>query len=184
MSRKVVDAIYTSPSGKEAPFLCETVSRETELKTGVFIFPSRDGAHVQHQGMGARSFPLTCIFSGSDCMENADIFESMLIERGVGELQHPIYGTIKVVPTGKIVRDDDLVTGINESIVTITFTETITDENAVGLDAVAADDIDEKFNKFVEEAAADFAESIDDRAVEEPATQWKGEIKVTVIKEE
>jgi prophage DNA circulation protein len=177
MSRKAIDAIYTSPSGKEAPFLCETVSRKTELKTGVFTFPSRDGAHVQHQGMGARSFPLTCIFSGSNCMDDADTFETMLIERGIGELQHPVYGTIKVIPTGEIVREDDLVTGINESIVTITFTETITGETSAELNAVAADDIDEKYNKFAEESATDFAEGIDDKAIEEPATQWQGKVR-------
>lgn len=160
MPDRILEARYTSPSGKEAVFAYETVSRETELKTGVFTFPSRDGAHVQHQGMGARSFPLACIFSGDNSMEKADAFEAMLIEQGVGELQHP-YGTIKVVPTGNITRSDDLVSGVNESVVTITFTETITDEEAASLDAVAADEIEAQLNEFTDAACADFAGGID-----------------------
>jgi prophage DNA circulation protein len=160
MAERILEARYTSPSGKEAVFAYETVSRETELKTGVFTFPSRDGAHVQHQGMGARSFPLACVFSGADSMEKADSFEAMLIEPGVGELQHP-YGIIKVVPTGNISRRDDLVSGVGESVVTITFTETITDEEAGALDAVAADEIEAQLNEFTDAACADFANSLD-----------------------
>jgi hypothetical protein len=157
MNARILEAKYTSPGGNEAMFEYETVSRETELKTGVFTFPGVDGAHVQHQGMGARSFPLTCIFSGAGCMDDADAFEAMLIETGVGELQHP-YGTIKVTPTGNIKREDDLVGGINQSTVTVTFTETLTDDAGEGeLEAVAAEDIEKKEEEFSEAAAADFA---------------------------
>ena len=155
--REILDARYTSPSGKEAVFLIEKAQRNTELKTGVFVFPHRDGAHVQHQGQGARSFPLTCIFSGSSCMDEADTFEGMLIEKGVGELQHPAYGTVKVVPTGGISREDDLIDRLNESTVTVTFTETIVDEDAAALTETAADAIGEAMEAFGEQSAADFA---------------------------
>ena len=87
--KRITEAKYTAPSGKEVSFLFGSVSKETDLKTGLFTFPDKDGAHVQHQGAGATSFPLTCIFNGSDCMEQADSFEALLFERGVGELQHP-----------------------------------------------------------------------------------------------
>lgn len=162
----IQDARYTSPSGKEAAFAWEAASRKTELKTGVYTFPGRDGAHVQHQGAGARSFPLTCIFSGADCMEKADAFEAMLIERGVAELQHPLYGTIKVVPTGDIERQDDPVNKNGEAVVSITFTETITDE-AAALDETAADAIDENLDEFTEAAVADFAGNIDTENISE-----------------
>jgi hypothetical protein len=75
----IQEARYTSPSGQEAVFAWEIGKRKTTLKTGVYTFPGRDGAHVQHQGAGARAFPLVCIFSGPDCMEEADTFEAMLI---------------------------------------------------------------------------------------------------------
>jgi hypothetical protein len=84
------EARYTSPSGKKIVF-----ARETELKTGVFTFPGKDGANVQHQGAGAKTFPLACIFSGAGYTTKAGEFEAMLIERGIAELQHPVYGTTK-----------------------------------------------------------------------------------------
>jgi hypothetical protein len=157
----IQDARYTSPSGKEATFFWESTKRSTELKTGVYTFPGRNGAHVQHQGAGARTFPLVCIFSGKDYITKADEFEAMLIERGIAELRHPLYGTVKVVPTGNIEREDDAVNKIGESTVTITFTETITSEEAAELNEVAAEAIDEKFDEFSEAAAADFAAAID-----------------------
>jgi hypothetical protein len=156
---KNLEAKYTAPSGKEISFFWETTERETVLKTGIFTFPDRDGAHVQHQGAGAKSFPLTCIFSGSDCMDKADEFEAALIERDVAELQHPVYGIIKVIPTGNIKRNDDLIGALNESRVTVTFTETIM-EDVTPMDAVTADEIDEIYEEFSEFAAVDFAGGI------------------------
>ena len=151
---------YTSPSGKEHIFSYGDVSRETELKTGVYTYPMRDGARVQHQGKGAMTFPLECIFHGEKCMEAATAFEESLIERGTGELQHPIYGTFKVKPTGNIVRDDKLVTSADQSTVTITFTETVDDDDEDHLNEVDADAIDENHEAFENIAAEDFAESI------------------------
>jgi hypothetical protein len=160
VSGRTFEARYTSPGGAEAAFAYESVSRETELKTGVFTFPGLDGAHVQHQGTGAKSFPLACHFSGTSCMDDADAFEAMLCERGVGGLQIP-YGTFKVVPTGKIRRDDNLVAGIGQSTVTVTFTETIVDEAAAALEAVAAYEIAEQYEKFADAACEDFAMALD-----------------------
>jgi hypothetical protein len=148
------EARYTSPGGKEIVFGWETAKRDTELKTGVFTFPGKDGANVQHQGAGAKTFPLVCIFSGADYTAKADEFEAMLIERGVAELQHPVYGTIKVKPVGHIEREDDPVNKLGESTVSITFTETLTSEAAAELNEVAAADIDEKYEEFSEAAAA------------------------------
>jgi hypothetical protein len=156
----IQEARYTSPGGKEIVFSWETAKRDTELKTGVYTFPGSDGALVQHQGMGARTFPLVCIFSGPDCTDKADDFEAALIERGVAELQHPIYGTVKVKPVGHIEREDDPVNKLGQSTVTVTFTETVTGEEAAELNEVAAGAIDEKYEEFSEAAAADFAEAI------------------------
>jgi len=166
---KTFEAKYISPSGKEFSFHYEKVSRETNLKTGIFEFPDKDGAHVQHQGAGAKSFPLVCIFSGSDCMDTADEFEKSLFERDVAELRHPAYGIIKVIPTGNIKREDDLIEALNESRVTVTFTETITDE-ATPMDEVSADAIEETFENLMESAAQDFAENISVDTVAEELT--------------
>jgi hypothetical protein len=161
------EARYTSPSGKETTFGWETTERNTELKTGVFTFPGRDGANVQHQGAGARTFPLVCIFSGDDCTSKADEFEAMLIERGAAELQHPIYGAIKVKPVGNIKREDDPVKKLGEATVTVTFTETLAGEEAAELNDVAAETIDEKYDEFSEAAAADFAAAVETENISE-----------------
>jgi hypothetical protein len=165
---KTLEAKYTAPSGKEIYFTWDkSLSRETELKTGIFTFPDRDGAHVQHQGAGSRSFPIEAIFYGPDCMDKADEFEAALIERDVAELQHPIYGIIKVIPTGNIKREDDLVSALNESHVTITFTETITNESPTKLESVSAAELEEKYIDFSESAASDFSENISIESVAE-----------------
>jgi hypothetical protein len=165
---KTLEAKYTSPSGNEFSFTWDkSLSRETELKTGIFTFPDRDGAYVQHQGAGARSFPFEAIFSGPDCMEKANEFEAALIERDVAELQHPVYGIVKVIPTGNIKREDDLISALNESHVTITLTETIAEKSPVELTTVSADELEEKYDNFSESAAVDFSEGISIETVAE-----------------
>jgi len=155
----LLEAKYTAPSGKEFTFFWEKLSRTTELKTGVFLFPDKDGAHVQHQGGGAVSYPMICIFNGAGHVQTADAFEAALLEKDVAELQHPVYGIKKVIPTGSISRDNDLINNVNESHVTITFTETITD-NPVSLEAVTADKLTESFDNLMETVAVDFAENL------------------------
>jgi hypothetical protein len=156
---KIREGKYTSPSGAEIIFGYEKGSRDTELKTGTYTFPSRNGARVQHQGAGAMTFPITAIFSGESCMDEADALEAALIETETGELQHPVYGTIKVKPVGNIKREDDLVSALNESRVTVTFTQHITDDEEA-VEEVTADAIDESAEEFTDAAAEDFAESI------------------------
>jgi len=164
---RIVDAVYTSPSGKESTFKYEELSRQTQLKTGVFTFPDRDGARVQHQGAGARMHPMVCIFEGPDCMDLADDFEEMLIERGIAEFQHPIYGILKVVPTGDINRKDNLISELNQSIVSVTLTETISEETAPALDIVTADNIEFLMDSFSDSAAADFSSEITAETIQE-----------------
>jgi hypothetical protein len=157
--RDLLEAKYTAPSGKEFIFFWEKQNRTTELKTGVFPFPDRDGAHVQHQGGGAISYAMTCIFNGDNHVNTANDFELALHERDIAELQHPVYGIKKVIPTGNISRDNDLISSINESTVTVTFTETIISD-PVNLEAVTADELAASFDELLEAAAADFAASL------------------------
>ena len=99
----IIEAVYTAPSGKKYNFQYDSkLSSETDLKTATFTFPERDGALVVPLGVGGRRFAFTCYFYGKNSNKDADAFENGLKERGYGELQHPIYGTHKVVPTGTI----------------------------------------------------------------------------------
>lgn len=155
-------AAYTSPGGTRMTFnYSAQVERTTPLKTAESTFPDVDGAEIQSLGLGGRKFPMTAIFSGADCFKDADAFEELLCERGYGQLEHPIYGKHAVVPTGEISRSDDLVGGLNESRVQVTFSETITDR-AFPESAVAAEDaLDAAMDEFEEAAVAEFAQVID-----------------------
>lgn len=118
-------AAYVSPSGIRTVFAYEDVSKEIDKKTSSFEFPDVNGTFVQDLGNTGRRYPLRVIFSGDNYDTDADAFDSVLLERGIGRLEHPIYGTINVVPFGPIIRNDPLKTAANQAIIDLTFWETI-----------------------------------------------------------
>ncbi|MDY5811528.1 MAG: DNA circularization N-terminal domain-containing protein [Treponema sp.] len=164
---EIQEAAYNSPSGKRQTFIYENVSRETDLKTASFVFPELDGALIQSLGLGGRTFPLKCIFSGASCNKEADSFEKLLSERGHGILEHPVYGKINVVPTGKIKRTDNILNGANESSVEVTFSETLVDKEESTSEVATADKLDAAMDEYETSAAADFAENIYTDSIED-----------------
>ena len=122
---RIREAAYTSPSGERLTFGYENVSKKIDKKTTGFEFPDADGTFVQDLGHSGRKYPLRVFFWGDDYDQEADAFEAALLERGTGKLEHPIYGTVDVVPFGTITRRDDLKTGANQAVLEITLWETI-----------------------------------------------------------
>jgi hypothetical protein len=122
---RLAEAAYTSPGGERMTFLYGDVSTEVETRTAAFEFPNVDGAYVQHNGVSARRYPLTCVFSGPDCDLDAERFLGLLLEPGQGVLEHPMYGRRDVVPFGQITRRDDLVSAANQSIIEVVFWATL-----------------------------------------------------------
>lgn len=118
------DAAYTSPSGTRLTFLYENVSREQGIRSTNFDFADADGTFVQDMGRTGRRYPLQLIMSGDNCDTDATAWENALAERGQGTLEHPVYGSILVVPTGSIRRSDDLVSAANQVIIEVEFMET------------------------------------------------------------
>ena len=118
------EAAYTSPSGERLTFHYENVATNIEKRTTGFEFPDVDGTFVQDLGHSGRKYPLRVFFWGGDHDTEADTFDAALIERGAGTLEHPMYGTVTVVPFGVISRRDDLKTAANQSIMDIVFWET------------------------------------------------------------
>ena len=118
---------YTSPSGKEFIFQYENLSIEVDKKTTEFQFAEKDGVYIQDNGRAGRSFPFTLFFVGEDYNITADNFLLALEEKGIGKLEHPLYGNRDVIPTGKITRRDDLINEANQAVFSITFSETIKD---------------------------------------------------------
>ena len=123
---RVRDGAYISPTGTRIEYQYEDIGRVVGLRTAVFGFPGVDGDYVQQNGFGSRRYPLRCYFSGRLHDIEATAFEATLIESGLGKLEHPLYGTITVVPVGEIVRRDDLKTAANQSIVEVEFWTTLT----------------------------------------------------------
>jgi len=117
-------AVYTTPSGIPFIFDYENVSEISIKNTIAYTYPDADGTFVQDLGKQGRKYPLRCIFFGEDYDLQATAFVNGLTEKGIGKLQHPIYGTIDVVPFGSITRKDDLKTASNQAIITVTFFET------------------------------------------------------------
>lgn len=101
------------------------VSSEIDKRTSAFEFPGIAGAYVQDNGPGARRFPLLCFFSGPDCDLEAQAFEALLLERGAGRLEHPLYGKHTVVPFGTLTRRDDLLSGANQTLLEVCFWSTL-----------------------------------------------------------
>lgn len=122
---RVREGAYTPPSGIRMTFLYEDVSRETDKRTALFQFPGVDGGYVQDNGYGVRRYPLRCFFTGESHDLAATAFEVGLLERGIGRLDHPFYGSFDAIPYGTITRRDDLKTGANQSIVEVTFFATL-----------------------------------------------------------
>lgn len=122
---RIREAAYTSPSGTRLVFAFEDVRLEVTKRSTPFVFPGVDGAYVQDNGRGARSFPLRCFFTGGDHDLDAEAFVEALLERGLGRLEHPFYGTFDVVPLGQITRRDDLRDAANQTVLEVTFSESL-----------------------------------------------------------
>lgn len=153
-------ARYTDPDGIYYEFDYEDLSREGTLRGTVFEFTGIDGGYVQQRGFGARRYPLQCIFSGADCDLKASTFEAAILKPGIGELDHPIYGTVKVVPFGDWTRRDDLLTGANQAVVELTFVTSL--ENPYpGQEADLKNEIQRDLDSFSDSAATQFAGSVD-----------------------
>lgn len=120
---------YTAPSGAFMTFDYEDVQHSVEKRTSAYNFPDVDGTYVQDLGHQGRRFPIRAFFTGPDCDLDAERFIALLLDRprqgeSVGQLMHPAYGTVDVVPFGEIVRKDGLKTSANQAIVEVTFYET------------------------------------------------------------
>lgn len=119
------EAAYTTPTGNRLRFDYEDVARDIDKRTAAFEFPNVDDAYVQDNGYGSRKYPMRCIFWGDEHDRAAAVFEAGLLERGIGRLEHPLYGTFDVIPFGGITRREDLTNEANQSIIEVTFWTTV-----------------------------------------------------------
>jgi len=122
---RILIASYTSPGGTRLEFTYENLSKSFDKKTAAFNFPDAQGTYIQDLGNTGRRYPLRVIFWGDDHDTQANAFELLLNESGVGVLEHPIYGQVDVVPFGSISFRNDLQSAANQTIIDVTFWQTI-----------------------------------------------------------
>lgn len=120
----IKEAAYNSATGVRIVFDYENVALSFDKKTTAFEFPDANGTYVQDLGRTGRRYPIRAFFWGDNHDLTASAFLDALGETGEGRLEHPLYGTINVVPFGSIKRRDDLKTEANQSIIEVTFFET------------------------------------------------------------
>lgn len=121
---RLLEAAYTGPSGRRLTFDYEDVSKSIDKKTTGFNFPDVNGTYVQDNGLTGRRYPMRIFIWGKDYDIVTKAFESLLEETGPGKLEHPMYGTVNVVPFGTIRRRDDLKSKRNQSILEVVFWDT------------------------------------------------------------
>lgn len=123
---RLKQAAYTSPVSKtRIQFDYEDVSRDFDIRGTAFDFRGVNNSYVQPGGYTSRRYPLVCYFSGRNCDLLATAFEAALLEPGTGKLEHPLYGTVSVIPFGTVTRNDALKTAANQTVVTVTFWTTV-----------------------------------------------------------
>jgi prophage DNA circulation protein len=111
---------YTSPSGKSFSLLFDDVTREGGKKVPVVEFPGQDQGAVQDLGELTVTIPVTCYIAGPDYDIEADRFWDALAEPGAGELDHPRWGVISVMPSTRR-QAENFVDGASVAVFEITF---------------------------------------------------------------
>jgi len=125
--KRLKQGAYTGPEGERIVFQFVDLQRTIQKRTTTFEFNGIDGKFVQDNGHDEGVYPLMCYFTGDDHDRIATAFEGLLTERGRGKLEHPMYGTIDVVPTGTIERQNLMVSAANQTTIMVTFSSTLAD---------------------------------------------------------
>lgn len=112
------EMIYTAPSGASFTLRFTDVERSQGKKAPVSEFPNQDQGAVQDLGQTTPRYNITCWIEGENYDRTADRFWTALNEKGPGELQHPRYGTIPVLPVS-ISQTESFVNGIGRANFTL-----------------------------------------------------------------
>ncbi len=157
---RIQQAAYTAPGHPRLLFQFEDVAREVELRGTAYDFVGVRGSYIQGTGTSGRTFPLRIFISGPDYDQAAEAFFEAIRAQGVAVLEHPAYGTVNVVPMGRIRQRDDLKSAAGQAVFEVVFWETLADLYPSGAaDAGAA--VLAAVEEFNTTAADDFAAAID-----------------------
>lgn len=161
---RLQNLVYTSPSGKSFTLRYTEVSRERGKKAPVSEFPNQDQGAVQDLGQTTPRYPVVCFIDGEDYDLQADRFWTALNEPGPGQLQHPRYGTIAVLPV-TISQTESLINGAGRASFEIEFVRS--DEIALEYPRTGAQSA-ASVGAAVDDAGESIEETLTDVEVEEP----------------
>lgn len=156
---RIQEGAYTSPSGRRTVFKFGALSRTTPLRRAEFEFNDLNDAYIQDNGFGARRYPLVCLFQGTNHDQEATLFEASLLERGVGRLEHPLYGSFQAIPVGEITRRNDLLDDANQTVIETTFSTTLASVYP-SAEGTSTSEIEAQIAAFNAAAAGDFEEAM------------------------
>lgn len=122
---RLQEAALTPAGGTRQVFQYVDVSQNVDLRGTAFEFPDADGTYVQRLGRSGRRYPMRVYLSGENYDLAANAFVAALETPGIMVLEHPIYGTLNVVPFGAVRRNDALTTEANQAVIEVTFWDTI-----------------------------------------------------------
>lgn len=120
---RLQDLKYTSPSGKSFTLFFDELSRSGGKKVVVVEFPGQDTGAVQELGELTPTFSITCYLTGPDYDTEADRFNDALREPGAGQLQHPRWGTLAVIPASRK-QSEAYIDGAGRAVFEIDFIKT------------------------------------------------------------
>lgn len=164
--QRLRECVYVSPSGAEFTLLFDDLTRQMGKKAPVTEFPLQSIPAIQDLGQAAVRFPLTVYLSGPDYDIDADKFWAALRESGPGELRHPRYGDLTVVPVS-VSQSEGFVRGSARAVFEIEFVQTdparFEYPDRIGLSADAV-------SLAVDDAALSIAASVADVDIDDPFT--------------
>jgi hypothetical protein len=111
---------YTSPSGQSFTLQFSDLSRTGGKKAPVTEFPGQNQGSVQDLGNVTPTFPVSCWISGADYDLDADRFYDAVHETGPGDLSHPRWGDLKVLPILNT-QSESFVNGARRATFDLTF---------------------------------------------------------------
>lgn len=118
----LIPAEFTSPSGVRISFKFKEVAMSVDKTIATADYALMDGGDAIDLGHGLVSYPLVCLFSGRTFQHDSDRAVRAFMERGVGILQHPVWGLKHVIARGISVAQD-YVEQVGASSVTVLFLE-------------------------------------------------------------
>ncbi len=157
---RIKKAAYVAPDGSRTEFMFEDLQRKATKKGTAHEFIAFDGTYVQDLGITSRRFPMTLFLSGESCDLEATILESKLYQKGIGTLEHPLYGTVDVVTLGEITRTDALKTAANQATINVEFIESIKNLYPTS-DQELSDQIDKEVSEAEKQLAEQYAKNGD-----------------------